>query len=206
MVVAIEISIASIAIVISLVSWKTLKAIKHLDVGKSFWIPVLLSSFLFLTASTITILGDFGLSFVPYSVEIVSVSRLLAMCFLASGVYVYSRKITKNLLQNLTLEEKAVEAEPIEEMKPITFVTEELEKKKVEVKFECKHEFGYLRTLPRQATIPEECFGCNQIIECKYASLKKAESDSEEISGVEIISDMTNSDVSSEEETVDNSA
>jgi len=78
MVVALEISIASIAIVTSIVSWKTLKAIKHLDVGKSFWIPVLLSSIFFLTASIITILGDFGLSFLPYSAEVVAVSRL---CF-----------------------------------------------------------------------------------------------------------------------------
>jgi hypothetical protein len=206
MVVALEISIASIAIVTSVVSWRTLKAIKHLDVGKAFWIPVLLSSLFFLTSSIITILGDFGLSFLPYSAEVVAVSRLLAMCFIASGVYVYSRKITKNLLQNLTLEEKAVEAEPVEEVEFITSVTERLDKKPMEIKFECKHEFGFLRTLPRESRIPEECFGCSQIIECKYASLKKAESGSEEIPGLEIVSDMKDSDVGSEEETVDNSA
>jgi len=99
-----------------------------------------------------------------------------------------------------------VETESIEEVEFITSVTERLEKKPMEIKFECKHEFGFLRTMPREASIPEECFGCNQIIECKYASLKKAENGSEEITGLEIVSDMTDSDVGSEEETVDNRA
>jgi hypothetical protein len=31
---------------------------------------------------------------------------------------------------------------------------------------ECSHYFGYLRTLPRNASIPDECFGCNRIVEC----------------------------------------
>lgn len=30
----------------------------------------------------------------------------------------------------------------------------------------CPHEFGYLRNLPKNAPIPDECFGCSQILEC----------------------------------------
>ena len=30
----------------------------------------------------------------------------------------------------------------------------------------CPHKFGYLRSLPKNTPIPDECFGCSQIIEC----------------------------------------
>jgi len=31
---------------------------------------------------------------------------------------------------------------------------------------ECAHYFGYLRTLPKNTPIPDECFGCTKIMEC----------------------------------------
>jgi len=31
---------------------------------------------------------------------------------------------------------------------------------------ECAHHFGYLRTLPKNTPIPDECFGCTRIMEC----------------------------------------
>jgi hypothetical protein len=31
---------------------------------------------------------------------------------------------------------------------------------------ECAHYFGYLRTLPKNTPIPDECFGCTRIMEC----------------------------------------
>jgi len=30
----------------------------------------------------------------------------------------------------------------------------------------CKHKFGHLKTLPKNTPIPDECFGCPQILEC----------------------------------------
>jgi len=33
-------------------------------------------------------------------------------------------------------------------------------------KRDCLHHFGYLRTLPKNAPIPDECFGCQKIVEC----------------------------------------
>jgi len=33
-------------------------------------------------------------------------------------------------------------------------------------KRDCMHHFGYLRTLPKNAPIPDECFGCPKIVEC----------------------------------------
>jgi hypothetical protein len=30
----------------------------------------------------------------------------------------------------------------------------------------CPHKFGYLKSLRKNAPIPDECFGCPQILEC----------------------------------------
>jgi hypothetical protein len=31
---------------------------------------------------------------------------------------------------------------------------------------DCPHQFGYLKGLPKNRPIPEECFGCQRIVEC----------------------------------------
>jgi len=39
----------------------------------------------------------------------------------------------------------------------------------------CSHHFGYLRTLPKNAPLPDECLGCLNIIEClTHARIKKS--------------------------------
>lgn len=43
-----------------------------------------------------------------------------------------------------------------------------------ETSFEgCPHKFEYLRTLPKNTPIPDECFGCSKILECLGSSKKK---------------------------------
>ena len=43
-----------------------------------------------------------------------------------------------------------------------------------ETSFEgCSYKFGYLRTLPKNTPIPDECFGCPKILECLGSSKKK---------------------------------
>jgi hypothetical protein len=37
----------------------------------------------------------------------------------------------------------------------------------------CKHKFGHLGKLPKSTPIPEECFGCSQILECLVAKKGK---------------------------------
>jgi len=37
----------------------------------------------------------------------------------------------------------------------------------------CEHELGYLQTLPRDAALPDECFSCDRIIDCKHSPVKK---------------------------------
>ncbi len=45
-----------------------------------------------------------------------------------------------------------------------------------EIVKECRHQFGYLGTLPRDASIPDECFSCDKIIDCKHSPAKTVES------------------------------
>jgi hypothetical protein len=40
------------------------------------------------------------------------------------------------------------------------------EKKQVK----CPHGFGYLSTLPEGSSLPEECFLCQEVVECLVAS------------------------------------
>lgn len=37
----------------------------------------------------------------------------------------------------------------------------------------CVHKFGYLKTVPRNTPIPDECFGCPKILECLMHSKNK---------------------------------
>jgi len=161
-----------------------MRNIKHLGVGKSFWAPVLVSGALFLFGSVVTILYEENFSFIPYTDEVVQVNRALALCILVVGVYSYSRKISKNLAEKFTLpqrvvksggEEKEVpsvapETPPIQER--LAVIEENLKREAVR---ECGHQFGYLQTLPGDASIPDECLSCNRIIECKHSLTKTGE-------------------------------
>ena len=32
----------------------------------------------------------------------------------------------------------------------------------------CLHHFGYLKSLPKNTPVPDECFGCPQVMECLF--------------------------------------
>ena len=32
----------------------------------------------------------------------------------------------------------------------------------------CAHEFGYLKDLPRNTPVPDECFGCPKVMQCLF--------------------------------------
>jgi len=172
MVLFLEVPLAGIAIVLSTLSWKTYGKIKHLDVGKSFWIPVMLSGIFFLTGSVTAILSDLGYSF-AYSIEFASISRLFALCILLGGVYAYSRQISRNLAGKFISPtyQATVETNAENEL-PKSIVEESYEKKPAE-EANCKHELGYLKTLPKNTPIPNECLSCRKIIECKHSYLAR---------------------------------
>lgn len=193
MVLILEMVVASIAVALILLSLKTLQAIKYLGVGRSFWTPVALSGFLFFFGSIVAILFELNISLTAYTGEVVQISRLLALCILVGGVYSYSRRVTRNLGEKFVPPRRAVEADveadqPVETESPVAsdstvvseppvpiqerLIEEEQEK---EIVSECRHQFGYLATLPRDASIPDECFSCDKIIDCKHSSAKTVE-------------------------------
>jgi len=191
LVLILEIVVASVAVVLIMLSVKTMQAIKHLGVGKSFWTPVAASGFLFFFGSMIAILFELNYSLTTYTDEVVQISRLLALSTLVVGVYSYARKVSKNLGVKLpkkaaqkseveTVAPSAVPVAPIAPAPAATPIQERLaiveENLKREASQECKYQLGYLRTLPRHASIPDECLSCNKIIECKHSLVKKAES------------------------------
>jgi len=94
-----------------------------------------------------------------------------------------------------TVENQEIPEEPVESVQTRTHVeerarelTQEIQKRKKnkETKksfflfgkkdFEgCAHKFGYLRSLPKNTPIPDECFGCPQILECLMRPKNKRE-------------------------------
>ena len=43
----------------------------------------------------------------------------------------------------------------------------------VSAKRDCIHHFGYLRTFPKNSPIPDECFGCEKIVDCLVSKKSK---------------------------------
>jgi hypothetical protein len=192
---------------------KTLQAIKHLGVGKSFWTPVAISGFLFFFGSVVATLFEVSpstFSLADYTGEVVQVSRLLALGILVVGVYSYSSRVTKNLGEKFHVPVRAVKAdapadeeeeeapvsservspepaysepdypdvpagpvEPPAESIPDKIIQQSLE---TETTQECKYKFGYLRTLSKNTPIPDECYSCDKIIDCKHSKAKTLES------------------------------
>ncbi len=188
MILILEIVVASVAVVLILLSAKTMQSIKHLRISRSFWIPMAAAGFLFFLGSTIAILFELNFSLTTYTDEVVQISRLLALSTLVIGVYSYARTVNKNL--GRTLRKRMAEKIEVETVTPSTApvtaipprpadtpIQERLaiveENLRREASQKCKHQLGYLRTLPKHASIPDECLSCNKIIECKHSLVKK---------------------------------
>jgi hypothetical protein len=178
-----ELVFAAFAAVLSVLSLKTLRTIKHLQVGKSFWMPVLASGIIFLAGSAIEILRELEFSLalmIPMADELVQASRILALCTLIVGVYSYSRQITKNLVEKSTAPQRFPKANletDSAHSRELPTIQERLARQpRVAVSaHECQHQFGYLRTLAKDATLPDECLSCEKIIECKHSLAKAPE-------------------------------
>ena len=199
----IDVSLAGIAIVLSVLSWKTFRNIKHLDVGKSFWIPTMLSGIFFFTGAVTQTLNDLSYSF-AYSFELASISSFFALCILLVGVYAYSRQISKNLarkfssLRSQDTAEKEAETEKAEREPPKSIMDKPYEKKPEE-EIKCEHKLGYLKALPKDTPIPTECLSCPKIIECKHSYL--ARKPTEQNTNLDPVTEFVSFNAQSEEET-----
>lgn len=190
-------AVAAVAVALILLSLKTLQAIRHLGVGKSFWMPVAVSGFLFFFGSVVAILFELNFSLTAYTDEVVQISRLLALGILVGGIASYSRKVTRNLGEKFIAPKRAVAADSKADMEtqargtpltpaaavepPAPSIHERIiqESLKTEVVQECKYRFGYLRTLPKDASIPDECLSCDKIIDCKHSLMTVVENSSD---------------------------
>ncbi len=126
-----------------------------------------MSGTFFLFGSVFRILGEIAveldLSLTINTDEIIHVSWLLALCLLMGSIYSYSRRV-KTIRTIPVLEEKVKEMTRV--AVPEEKVKESLEKEAPKV---CKHQFGYLETFPKDASVPDECLGCHRIVECARA-------------------------------------
>jgi len=59
---------------------------------------------------------------------------------------------------------------PEEPMEPTETLESKKEKPHPTSPPECPHYFGYLRKLPKNVPIPDECLGCLRIVECLHSS------------------------------------
>lgn len=168
-----NITLTSIAASLCVLSWKTMKNIRHLNVGKSFWIPVFVSSLFFAIGSIITIFNELILSLTSI-VEIGQITELIAFCSLTVSIYSYSKTIRKNLPEKYIVPE-ANSTQNGKKEAHIAF-TSSFDKTPlvsnnlgIETDSGCHHQLGYLRTIPAHAPLPEECLICDKITECKHS-------------------------------------
>ena len=185
-----EIVFAVTVTVLSVLSLWTHRSIRHLRVGRAFWIPVFVSSTLFLIGSVVAILSEVGISLPLIYLttnEFVQLTRIFAVCTLVGGIYTYSRQVRSILpkeepklkpdlkvtmkLGTEQVEEEGAQKEP-RKQKPSIETIEIQEGKETET-IQCKHELGYLQTLAKDAPLPDECFSCDRIIDCKHSPIKK---------------------------------
>ena len=168
-----NVAFGSISTVLCVLGWKTLKTIKYLNVGKLFWIPILLSSVLFAISSLITILNDVFLS-LTVAFEIEQIIQLVAVCFLSVGVCSYSKTIRRNIPEKYIIPEEIPRQKSEDSLySPLT--TSVYHGKDSSSNFqkrtssECNYQLGYLSTFPANASLPEECLSCNKVMECKQS-------------------------------------
>ena len=173
-----DIVFALAAVLVIIIGLSTLKAVKHLGIGKSFWIPVSVSGVLFLVGSLFTILNavavELNLSPMTWTDQIVHFSWVFALCFLTVSIFSYSRKV-KTEARTVYYE---VDSEMQPQLKP---EPPKAEKKKLLAKPpsleaekdipSCPHHFGYLSKIPEGASVPQECLTCQRMLECRNQSI-----------------------------------
>lgn len=145
------------------------------------------SGVIFLAGSVVEILNGLDFWSLPMVNEIVQISRIIALCTLIVGVYSYSSQITKNLAENFTAPPRfakatlEVEEADSDETPPIQERLDQ-EPPRAASAQGCQYQLGYLRTLAKDAPIPDECLSCDKIIECRHSLVKAPESPATETS------------------------
>jgi len=115
------------------------------------------------TAFTLDLLVELMLSFDVSAIDIVlAVAVIILLCLY----------VAKKLHAPKTeLKSQVEETQPFQENPKA--VSKTLKSKsngtKSQTSFQnCVHDFGYLRTLPKNTSFPDECFGCSKVTQCLF--------------------------------------
>lgn len=80
----------------------------------------------------------------------------------------FSAGISRGLKRVSQLEKKSIKRPS----KPKETPKKHMKKKRSKSRRTCSHFLGYLRTLPKNVPIPDECFGCLQLVDCVTGAKK----------------------------------
>jgi hypothetical protein len=112
-IIALDIMFALVAAVLGILGHGTFKSIKHLGIGKSFWMPVFFSGILFVFGSAVRIFHEFAIEYswvaMTYTNEIIRISWLLAITILFGSIYNYSRKVKTTIKATTPQEQNETE-------------------------------------------------------------------------------------------------
>lgn len=113
LIIALDILFALVAAVLGILGLGTFKSIKHLGIGKSFWMPLFLSGILFVLGSAVRIFHAFAVEYgwlvMTYTDEVIRVSWLLAIGILFGSIYSYSRKVKTTIKVIMPEAQKEIE-------------------------------------------------------------------------------------------------
>jgi hypothetical protein len=113
LIIALDILFALVAAVLGIMGLGTFKSIKHLGIGKSFWMPIFLSGILFVFGSAVRIFHAFAVEYgwvvMVYTEELIRISWLLGIVILFGSIYSYSRKVKMSIQLAAPETEKEVE-------------------------------------------------------------------------------------------------
>jgi len=103
-------------------------------------------------------------SFDPSTTNIISIVAVVAL-FVFFIILLMKLHPSTETKENLETEIEVVEQKPPQisksEDKAVPAKTSSVSSKRG-----CIHHFGYLGTFPKNSPIPDECFGCEKIVEC----------------------------------------
>jgi hypothetical protein len=102
------------------------------------------------------------LSFEMSAMDVVLLIAILVLFLL----FITRRRNQSAAEPRLNMDEQG---KPLEERQIEETAAEKLLKKQSAEGFQkCIHQFGYLRSMPKNAPIPDECFGCPKVLRCMF--------------------------------------
>ncbi len=94
--ITLDIMFALVATILGILAHRTYKSIKHLEAGKSFWVPIFFSGIFFVFGSVVRIFHEFTIEYNWNLIglnELIRVTELIAISIMFISIYNYSRTV-----------------------------------------------------------------------------------------------------------------